>query len=256
MDTFDEAQAWGTTTYQVMPGSRTSFKTQRQQVDLITNPCFGRMLFLDGVLQSATADELVYHRALTHSQGRSYETALILGGSEGAVAREVFATQPDVKKVVMVDWDAELVSWMHLKEADVYSTAAAFIDPRLEYVSEDVNIFLSRGFTLFDTVFVDLLDPDEETWQWLATVIIKCVARLSPGGWMGVNLGSNKKVANRIVSHLHQNCWMWTVTPFRIFVPSFQEPWILAHITSEQVLPQSLIHDDWDQGHGVHYGEY
>lgn len=233
MDTFDEAQAWGTTTYQVMPGTHVSFKTRRQQVDLITNPCFGRMLFLDGVLQSATADEIMYHRDLTYSDGRSYETALILGGSEGAVAREVFLSQPDVKKVVMVDWDDELVSWMREKEAGVYSTTSAFANPRLHYVSEDVNEYLSRDATLFDTVFVDLLDPDEDTWEWLAVVVVKCVARLSPGGWVGVNLGANKKVAERILSHLRQICWMSTVTSTCIFVPSFQEPWILGHITIE-----------------------
>ena len=256
MAAFEESQPWGFTRYDVVPGTHVSISTARQRVDLITNPCFGRILFLDGILQSASKDEAMYHRALIQPVERmqAVEKVLILGGAEGAAAREVFRSYPDVKGVVMVDWDAELVAWMRDREAGE-AERAAFADPRLTIVAEDANVFLSTADTFFDAIFVDLLDPDMDTWEWLATVIVKCVARLSPGGMLTMNLGSNKKVADRIVSHLRQNCWMWTLTPFRIFVPSFQEPWILARITSEPAPLQSLTHDDWDQEHDVRYEE-
>jgi predicted membrane-bound spermidine synthase len=185
------------------------------------------MLFLDGVLQSASSDEAIYHRALINPfRTTEYENALILGGAEGAAAREVFASQPGVKKVVMVDWDSELVDWMR-KEGE-----AAFADPRLSIVSEDVDVFLSAELTLFDTVFVDLLDPDEESWPWLASVLEKSLARLSPKGFLTVNLGSNKKVASTLISYLRKK-WMWFTEPYCIFVPSFQEPWYMACVSGE-----------------------
>ena len=230
MATFEESQPWGSTTYQVVQGSHISFCTAHQKVDLITNPCFGRMLFLDGVLQSASADEAMYHRALISPlTPQTVQTALILGGAEGAAAREVFCVYPGVKRVVMVDWDAELVAWMREREAGE-AVRAAFADPRLLVIAEDANVFLSNTSTLFDAVFIDLLDPDMDTWEWLAGVLMKAVAHLSPGGILTVNLGSNRIIIKKLLAYLHQICYQWKIVPYSIFVPSFQEPWYLAYI--------------------------
>ena len=232
MATFEESQPWGSTTYEVVPGTHVSFSTVRQRVDLITNPCFGRILFLDGILQSATADEKVYHRALIQPVERSQvvEKVLILGGAEGAAAREVFRVYPDVKEVVMVDWDAQLVEWMREQEAGE-AERAAFADPRLAVVAEDANVFLSNTTAFFDAVFVDLLDPELDTWEWLAGVLMKAVARLSPGGILTVNLGSNRIIIKKLLAYLQQICYQWKIVPYTIFVPSFQEPWYLAYVT-------------------------
>lgn len=252
MATFEESQPWGTTTYQVVPGSYVSFGTSRQRVNLITNPCFGRMLFLDGVLQSASADEAMYHQALVNPYYRAdTKRALILGGAEGAAAREVFRSYPNVKKVVMVDWDAELVRWMREQEAGE-AERAAFEDPRLEIVAEDANVFLCADFSLFDAIFVDLLDPCDDTWEWLAGVLMKAVARLSPGGVLTVNLGSDHKIIKKLLSYLRQICYMWSVTPYCIFVPSFQEPWWLARVSQDPVeTPLNLRHGAGIHGLGV-----
>ena len=231
MATFEELQPWGATLYEVVPGSHVSFSTARQRVDLITNPSFGRILFLDGILQSASADEAMYHHELIRpfDVTTSVQTALILGGAEGAAAREVFHSYPDVKEVVMVDWDAELVAWMREREAGE-AVRAAFADPRLLVIAEDANVFLSNTSTLFDAVFIDLLDPDMDTWEWLAGVLMKAVAHLSPGGMLTVNLGSNRIIIKKLLAYLHQICYQWKIVPYSIFVPSFQEPWYLAYI--------------------------
>lgn len=250
MATFEEVQPWGTTTYQVIPGTHITFNTKRQKVDLITNPCFGRMLFLDGVLQSATADEAIYHRALVRpwsslGVGTEPQTALILGGAEGAAAREVFRSYPSVKRLTMVDWDAELVHWMRQREAGD-AERASFADQRLTVVAEDVSIFLSADSSLFDVIFVDLLDPDTESWEWLVRILVKAIARLSPGGFLTVNLGSDKKIAQTLISLLRRICQMMVITPYCIFVPSFQEPWFLAYVTQEPVemwSPLNQTHD-------------
>jgi len=62
---FEETQPWGKSTYIVLEGSAISFNTRRASINLITNPFFGRMLFIDGVLQSSTSDEEIYHKAIT-----------------------------------------------------------------------------------------------------------------------------------------------------------------------------------------------
>jgi spermidine synthase len=244
MAAFEESQPWGFTTYDVVPGTHVSFSTARQQVDLITNPCFGRILFLDGILQSASKDEAMYHRALIQPVERmqAVEKVLILGGAEGAAAREVFHVYPDVKRVVMVDWDAELVAWMREREAGE-AERAAFADPRLTIVAEDANVFLSTADSFFDAVFIDLLDPDMDTWEWLAGVLMKAAGRLSPDGILTVNLGSNRIIIKKLIAYLHQICYQWKIVPYTIFVPSFQEPWYLAYITQSPVqASQNLTH--------------
>ena len=233
MATFEESQPWGSTTYQVVQGSHVSFCTAHQKVDLITNPCFGRMLFLDGVLQSASADEAIYHRALISPlTPQTVQTALILGGAEGAAAREVFCLYPGVKRVVMVDWDAELVNWMRRREAGE-DELGAFADSRLTVIHTDANVFLCGEFSLFDAVFSDLLDPCEDTWEWLADVVVKSIARLSPEGTLRMNLGSDRAIIKKIISYVRRACPLWSIVPYCIFVPSFQEPWYLACITQE-----------------------
>ena len=234
MATFEESQPWGTTTYQVVPGTHVSFGTEHQKVDLITNPCFGRMLFLDGVLQSASADEAMYHQALirTVECTNAVETVLILGGAEGAAAREVFRVYPGVKGVVMVDWDAELVRWMREREAGE-AEQAAFADERLTVLHTDANVFLCGEFSLFNAIFVDLLDPSEDTWEWLADVVVRSVARLSPGGMLTMNLGSDRAIIKKVMAYVRRACHLWSIVPYCVFVPSFQEPWYLACITQD-----------------------
>ena len=53
-------------------------------MDLLTNRYFGRMLFIDNVLQSTTSDEHIYHRTLV-KEGMGYipsPRVLIVGGAE------------------------------------------------------------------------------------------------------------------------------------------------------------------------------
>ena len=108
---FEETQPWGKTTYSVLEESAISFNTKRASINLITNPFFGRMLFIDGVLQSSTSDEEIYHKAITQHINPSGKI-LIAGGAEGACARELLKSSTPVLKVIMVDWDGELVEYM------------------------------------------------------------------------------------------------------------------------------------------------
>ena len=63
-----------------------SKKTRFQRVDIIDNYEFGRVVILDDKIQSAEADEFVYHEALVHPAMITHpnpESVLVLGGGEG-----------------------------------------------------------------------------------------------------------------------------------------------------------------------------
>ena len=220
---FVEKQSWGETRYEVLPDSHVSFKTARQQVDLITNPHFGRMLFLDGVLQSASTDEHIYHEALVQL-GITHETrrVLIAGGAEGAVVREV-AKGKSVEKIVMVDWDRELVEHLCKKEC---MNSEAFQDSRLELLYEDILDYLEKTNTYFDVVYLDLLDiHTEEEYQFMRAVLEKVNAPE-----IVLNVGSSREIAkkffnDKLVTEIQAKKYNAHIK--EIFVPSFQEPWYL-----------------------------
>jgi hypothetical protein len=76
---------------------------------------YGRTLFLDREIQSASSDEAIYHEHLVHpvmsatfAPAAAPRRVLIIGGGEGATAREVLRWK-DVGKVDMVDIDGELI---------------------------------------------------------------------------------------------------------------------------------------------------
>ena len=66
--------------------------TGRQKLVIFETPRFGRVLALDGVVQTTEADEFCYHEMLAHvpifAHGEVRD-ALIVGGGDGGVLREV-----------------------------------------------------------------------------------------------------------------------------------------------------------------------
>jgi spermidine synthase len=223
MESFEEIQTWGITHYNVERGSHVSVKTDKADIDIFTNPYFGRMLFIDGVLQSSEKDERIYHRTLVE-YCRPKGRVLIAGGAEGATAREVF--QYPVLKVDMVDWDKELVALMR---SEIFCEGA-FDTPLLEVIHEDIMKYLSKSSDLYDSAIIDLLDPHtEDDIKWLSSVCILAVTRLQPGGTLVLNAGGNYDVMVRLVHVLEENCLCKTDSK-SIFIPSFQEIWYLIRI--------------------------
>ena len=229
MPTFQEEQPWGTSSYTVLPDSHVSFDTERAHIDLITNPFYGRMLFIDGVLQSTTGDEHIYHQNLILSAmgTRKQERILIVGGAEGATLRDVQNRDAEcelgVKEIVMVDWDKQLVEWMRDNEP---WSQGSFDDERLQLHFKDIYVYLDEHpDDSFDTIVLDLLDPEsEEELEWLIQLVHRCLLRSKR---VTLNAGSNPKYIKKMISVFHTYS---TVASNIIHVPSFQAPWYLITI--------------------------
>lgn len=121
---------------------------------------FGRILFLDGELQSASADEHIYHEALVHpvmTLAPVGARVLVVGGGEGATVREVLKWKP--AHVDWVDIDSDLVDLCrkHLGWApDVYT------DPVVKFHGADIRDVLPT-LDSYDVIILDLPDPDGDT---------------------------------------------------------------------------------------------
>ncbi len=223
-NTYQEVQSWGITSYTILKDSFISFQTKRAKVDLFTNPHFGRMLFIDGVLQSTTSDEGLYHQKMV-LKGMGYrkqERILIAGGSEGALLREIqdhdCSCSLGVKEIVMVDWDQELVEYMRDEEP---WSQGSFDEERLKLIFEDIEEYLHKKQEQpFDTIFLDLLDPNtKEEMEWLFKIIDKSLEILDSKGTLIFNAGSNTNRINECLEKYKEK----KVELIKLMIPSFQE---------------------------------
>ncbi|MCK4777343.1 MAG: spermidine synthase, partial [Actinomycetia bacterium] len=85
-------------------------KTKYQEIEIFDTVSFGRMLVLDGAVQTSEDDEHYYHEMLVHIPMLTHqkpETVLIIGGGDGGALRRVL--EHPVKKVIHVELDKDVV---------------------------------------------------------------------------------------------------------------------------------------------------
>jgi spermidine synthase len=205
--------------------------TPKQSADILTTNKWQKMLFLESNLQSTTQDEIIYHTALVHplmDTLQNKENILILGGGEGATAREVLRWT-SVTNVTMVDHDRELVEFMqkHGKEWSL----GAFNDTRLGVHFTDAWEFM-KGAGEYDGVIVDLTDPNlaKESWESLLKDVFRSVkSRL--GGFVmnaGLYLPWNTENLRKIKSIVHELCLGnpdYRYCVYTAMIPSFNGEW-------------------------------
>ena len=134
-------------------------KTEHQDLIIFENERFGRVLTLDGVVQTTEGDEFVYHEMMAHVPVVAHGAArrvLIIGGGDGGMAREVLKHRA-VEQVTMVEIDRGVVdmSVEHLPSL----SAGAFDDPRLNLVITDGAKYVAETADRFDVIIVDSTDP-------------------------------------------------------------------------------------------------
>jgi len=134
-------------------------ETEHQRLRVFQNPRFGRVLTLDGVVQTTEGDNYIYHEMLTHVPILAHGAArrvLIIGGGDGGMAREVLR-HASVEHVTMVEIDAGVVEFS--KEYLPMLSQGAFDDPRLNLVIDDGAAFIRNTPDKFDVIIVDSTDP-------------------------------------------------------------------------------------------------
>ncbi len=134
-------------------------KTDHQRLQVFQNPVFGRVLTLDGIVQTTEGDEYIYHEMMAHTPIVAHGSArrvLIIGGGDGGMAREVLRHKA-VDQVTMVEIDAGVVKLS--KQYLPTLSAGAFEDPRMNLVFADGAEFVDTSKDLFDIIIVDSTDP-------------------------------------------------------------------------------------------------
>jgi spermidine synthase len=139
-------------------------RSEFQTVMVAELASLGKSLIIDGKVQSSVSDEHWYHEALVHPVLLAHDNprrVLILGGGEGATAREVLK-HSTVEEVVMVDIDRSVIDFAKKYLEEWHQ--GAFDDDRLRLVIDDGRAFAekaARNGEAFDAVILDLVDPTE-----------------------------------------------------------------------------------------------
>ena len=129
-----------------------------QDLVIFRNPTFGRVMALDGVMQTTEKDEFVYHEMMAHVPLFAHGSAkrvLIIGGGDGGVLREVLKHPVESGTEVELDAGVVEVSKRHLPAI----CGAAYDDPRTNLIIGDGAKFLAETGERFDAILVDSTDP-------------------------------------------------------------------------------------------------
>lgn len=223
-------------------------ETRFQEYLFFESPIHGTCMALDGDLQSCASDEALYHETLVHPAMLLHpepKKVLILGGTEGASAREVLH-HPSVEKVVVVDIDEELFSLC--KQWVPTWGESAFNDPRLEVHYQDINVYLAQNEDSFDVVIGDVIDLNDwsssTAYVYSKSFYSQLKGHLNEGAILATQAGA--LVPNELDAHLHIRKMISAsfehIKTYGYVIPSFYHLWgfILASDFEIEVRPDVL----------------
>jgi spermidine synthase len=134
-----------------------SEKTLFQKMEIFETESYGRVLMLDGLVQTTEKDEFFYHEMLVHPALMSHprpRDVLIIGGGDGGALREVLRHR--VRSAVLVEIDSRVIEACREYFPGL---AASFRDKRETVAVDDGNRFIRETERRFDVILVDSSDP-------------------------------------------------------------------------------------------------
>ena len=176
-------------------------QSEFQHITVLDTNEYGEALFLDGVIQSAQADEGIYHtwlvhpamyiKNLIHKQGKKTHlwNVLVIGGGEGCTAREVMHWYR-VGDVTQLDIDGELVQLY--RERLAHWNGGIYSHPNMHVEIKDAVDWARKispaAEEKRDVVVLDLTEPAEFGEDWDTLLRAACMVLREDGvlvGYMG-----------------------------------------------------------------------
>lgn len=134
-------------------------KTEQWHLSIFENAAMGRVMALNGAIQTTEKDEFVYHEMLTHVPILAHgdvKRVLIIGGGDGGMLREV-VKHKQIESITMVEIDAAVVEMC--KSYFPNHSQGAYDDPRVNLVISDGMDYVRQSQQKFDVIISDCTDP-------------------------------------------------------------------------------------------------
>ncbi len=210
-----------------------SKKTDFQQLEIIENAVFGRMLFLDNDLQIADSDAHIYNEAMVAPAKalKEMNSALILGGGDGGIANQLI--EETNCEITLVDIDPLVIE--ACKEYMPKVAGKAFKDERVTVLNKDADKFLKSIENNYDAVFYDLsMHPEifsvKDKQTYLTDLFGSLKNTIKTNGVLSMQCCSafdkgTLEIINDVIPLFFHD-----VKFNEVFIPSFCEPWIFASV--------------------------
>tara|TARA_B100001540_G_scaffold34310_1_gene30316 strand:+ start:23 stop:1063 length:1041 start_codon:yes stop_codon:yes gene_type:complete len=196
-----------------------------QHIEILDLEQFGKSLFIDNEIQVATSDEHLYSGTFVNAGlklNKDKETAAIIGGGDGGVARECIS-----KGFGYIDWfelDPEVVDVCekHLGSIGNKSTRKNSVKCVWGDAFESIKKVEDDRY---DKIFVDLND-DQFCIDLAAKNMDSLVRILKPNGVITAQVGSQDKKPKQVDKWLKVfNKNFGNATLDRVYIPSFDCSW-------------------------------
>ncbi len=202
--------------------SAVSTRTPFQEILLLETEDFGKMLVLDGAVQTTERDEFIYHEMIVHpalfTLSRNPQRVLIIGGGDGGTVREVLKHQPEI--VEMVEIDREVVEFA---KKELPSIASHLEDSRVKLIFDDGREFVKDKESAYDAIFVDCSDPiGPSKVLYEESFYRDCLKALREGGVFVTQSESpfaQRRIHKRVVDELSKV--FNVVRPYLAFIPTY-----------------------------------
>lgn len=159
-------------------------RTAIQELAIFESATFGRVLTLDGVVQTTEADEPHYHEMMVHVPLLAHgavKRVLVVGGGDGGILREVLKHPGVAATLVEIDAGVIDTSRRYLPRI----SAGALDDARVEIVIADGVVHMAETADTYDVIIVDSTDPHGPGEVLFTQAFYgDCRRRLNPGGIM------------------------------------------------------------------------
>lgn len=133
-------------------------QTPYQELAVLETEALGKMLALDGIIQTTVGDEFVYHEMISLVPLNTHphpERVLIIGGGDGGSAREC-VRHPRTREVTMVEIDGAVVE---AAKEFLPEIGSGFDCPKLNLIIGDGIEHVRQRRDYYDVVVVDAPDP-------------------------------------------------------------------------------------------------
>lgn len=167
-----------------------------QEIEIVESKTLGKCMLIDGVMQTAESDHLVYDDAILAPLTQEHSNLLILGGGDGYVAQRALQINPALQ-VTIVDLDVEVVhaARIHLGQTVFDSpNVTLHIGDALQFLKTNtVHMYDGIVFDLTDNPTLELEDSYESDFRAFYEKILPLAkSRLNTGGWVSVQSGASQ----------------------------------------------------------------
>ncbi|MGI6038256.1 MAG: polyamine aminopropyltransferase [Limnochordia bacterium] len=133
-------------------------QTPYQELAVVYTRQYGRMLVLDGMVQTTEEDEFVYHEMIAHVALFTHpkpKRVAVVGGGDGGAIREILK-HPGVQKAVLAEIDERVIA---ASKEYLPSISSALDDPRVEIAVGDGMEHIRNKENYYDVILIDSTEP-------------------------------------------------------------------------------------------------